>query len=88
MDAYDRCTNLGKKIIANSVALYGQCQELFRPPIYLSQLVRHFKDLCFLKIFLPFIILNNKFNLPAISLNVEQIQQFTVMKLRYFAAVT
>jgi len=32
MDAYDRCTNLGKKNLANSVAIYGRGTELFRPP--------------------------------------------------------
>jgi len=34
MDAYDRCTNLGKKILAVSVAICGQGRELLRPPIY------------------------------------------------------
>jgi len=36
MDAYDRCTNLGKKNLANSVAIYGRGQELFRLPTYKS----------------------------------------------------
>jgi hypothetical protein len=34
MDAYDRCTNLGEKNLANIVAIYGQGRELFRPPMY------------------------------------------------------
>jgi len=34
MDAYDRCTNLGKKNLAHSVAIYGRGRELFRPPMY------------------------------------------------------
>jgi len=33
MDAYDRCTNLEKNL-ADSVAIYGQGRELFRPPTY------------------------------------------------------
>jgi len=32
MDAYERCTNLGKKNLADSVAIYGRGRELFRPP--------------------------------------------------------
>jgi len=35
MDAYDRCTNLGKKYLANSVAIYGRGREIFRPSTYL-----------------------------------------------------
>jgi len=35
MDAYDRCTNLGKKNLANSVAINGRGRELFRPPMYM-----------------------------------------------------
>jgi len=31
MDAYDKCTNLGGKNLADSVAIYGRGQELFRP---------------------------------------------------------
>jgi len=34
MDAYDRCTNLGKKNLANSVAICGRGREVFRPPTY------------------------------------------------------
>jgi len=34
MDAYDRCTNLGKKNLADTVAIYGRGWELFRPPTY------------------------------------------------------
>ena len=34
MDAYDRCTNLGGKNLANSIAIYGQGRALFRPPTY------------------------------------------------------
>jgi hypothetical protein len=34
MDAYDKCTNLGKKNLADSVATYGRGGELFRPPTY------------------------------------------------------
>ena len=37
MDAYERCTNLGKKNLAASVAIYGRGRELFRPPSYLRQ---------------------------------------------------
>jgi hypothetical protein len=33
MDAYDRCTNLGKNL-ADSVAIYGRDREIFRPPTY------------------------------------------------------
>jgi len=32
MDAYDRCTNLGKTNLADIVAIYGRGRELFRPP--------------------------------------------------------
>jgi len=35
MDAYDRCTNLGKKNLADSVAIYGRDPKLFRPPTYI-----------------------------------------------------
>jgi len=34
MDAYDRCINLGKKNLADCIAIYGRGQELFRPPTY------------------------------------------------------
>ena len=34
MDTYDSCTNLGKKNLADSVAIYGRGQELFRPSTY------------------------------------------------------
>jgi hypothetical protein len=34
MDAYDRCTNLGEKNLADIVAIYGRGQEQFRPPTY------------------------------------------------------
>jgi len=34
MDAYDSCTNSGKKNLADSVAIYDRGQELFRPPTY------------------------------------------------------
>jgi hypothetical protein len=34
MDAYDRCNNLKKKNLADSVAIYGQGTEIFRPPTY------------------------------------------------------
>jgi hypothetical protein len=34
MDAYDRCTNLEKKYLADIVAIYGRGRELFRPPTY------------------------------------------------------
>jgi len=33
MDAYDRCTNLEKKNLANSVTIYGRRREIFRPPM-------------------------------------------------------
>jgi len=36
MDAYDRCTNLGEKILAHSFAIYGRGWELFRPPTYIG----------------------------------------------------
>jgi hypothetical protein len=32
MDAYDICINLGKKNLANIVAIYVRGRELFRPP--------------------------------------------------------
>jgi len=32
MGAYDRYTNLGKKNLADSVAIYGRGREIFRPP--------------------------------------------------------
>jgi len=32
MDAYDRRTNVGKKNLADRVAIYGWGRELFRPP--------------------------------------------------------
>jgi len=35
MDAYDRCTNLGKKNLADSIAIYGRGRELFRRPKYI-----------------------------------------------------
>jgi hypothetical protein len=34
MNAYDRCTNLGKKKLADIVAICGRGRELFRPPTY------------------------------------------------------
>jgi len=34
MDAYDRCTNLGKKNLADGVAIDGRGRELFRAPTY------------------------------------------------------
>jgi len=34
MDAYDRCTNLAKKNLADRVAIHGPGRELFRPPTY------------------------------------------------------
>jgi len=34
MNAYDRCTNLGKKNLADSVAIYGRGGEIFRTPTY------------------------------------------------------
>jgi hypothetical protein len=33
MDAYDRCTNLGKNL-ADNVAIYSRGREIFRPPTY------------------------------------------------------
>jgi hypothetical protein len=33
MDAYDRCTNLGKNL-ADIVVIYGRGRELFRPTAY------------------------------------------------------
>jgi len=45
MDAYDRCTNLGKKDLADIVAIYGRGRELFRPPTYTTvfNLVRRWR---------------------------------------------
>jgi len=34
MDVYDRYTNLGKKNLADSVAIYGRGRELLRPSTY------------------------------------------------------
>jgi len=34
MDAYDRCTNLGKENLADSVAIYVQGWEIFRARTY------------------------------------------------------
>jgi hypothetical protein len=36
MDAHDRCTNLEKKNLGDSVAIYGQGREIFRPPIRMT----------------------------------------------------
>jgi len=41
MDAYDRCTNLGKKF-TYSVAIYGRGRELFRPPTLLDRMTCNF----------------------------------------------
>jgi hypothetical protein len=43
MDAYDRCTNLGEKNFAHSVAICGRGQDLFRPPTY------RWKVLCYVE---------------------------------------
>jgi hypothetical protein len=32
MDAYDRCSNLGEKNLADSVVIYGRGRERFRAP--------------------------------------------------------
>ena len=40
-EAYNRWTNLEKKHLADSVAIYGQGRELFRPPTNKD----HLKDL-------------------------------------------
>jgi len=32
MDAFDRCTNVGKKNLAKRVAIYGRGREIFGPP--------------------------------------------------------
>jgi len=37
MDAYDRCTNLGGKNLADIIAIYGRGQELLRPPRLVQQ---------------------------------------------------
>jgi len=34
MEAYDRCTNLGKKNLSDSIAVYGRGRELLRPLTY------------------------------------------------------
>jgi len=34
MDAYDRCTNLGQKNLADWVAITDRGREFFRPPTY------------------------------------------------------
>jgi len=41
MDAYDRCTNLGGKNLADIVAIYGRGRELFRPPTYIKRNKKH-----------------------------------------------
>jgi hypothetical protein len=38
MDACDGCTNLGKKGLADSFAIYGRGREIFRPPIQLRSI--------------------------------------------------
>ena len=42
MDAYDRCTNLGEKNLADNFTIYGRGRELFRPPTYASQYTKFF----------------------------------------------
>jgi len=39
MDAYYRCTNLGKNL-GCSVAIYGRGREIFTPPTYIVTLRR------------------------------------------------
>jgi hypothetical protein len=38
MDAYNRRANLGKKNLADSVAIYGRGRELFIPPTYIVKI--------------------------------------------------
>ena len=47
MDAYDRCTNLETKNLANIVAIYGRSRELFRPPTYLCEIPVFYLSLLF-----------------------------------------
>jgi hypothetical protein len=35
MDAYDRCTTLVGKNLADSIAIYGRGREILRPPTYI-----------------------------------------------------
>jgi hypothetical protein len=44
MDAYDRCTNLGKKKNpANIIAIYGRGGEIFRPSTYVTMLAFQYR---------------------------------------------
>jgi len=45
MDAYDICTNLGKKNLADTVAIYGRGWELFIPPTYMNEQVEIYHGL-------------------------------------------
>jgi hypothetical protein len=47
MDAYDRCTNLELKNLADIIAIYGRGRVLFRPPMYNKQ------DICLRKRNMP-----------------------------------
>jgi len=56
MDAYDRCTNLGKKNLADIVATYGRGRELFGPPtksalMYVAVSIRVQKQFFLIRIF-------------------------------------
>jgi hypothetical protein len=49
MDTYERRTNLGKKNLADSVAIYGRDREIFRPPTYYwfsNMMPHHARDFC------------------------------------------
>ena len=39
MDAYDRCTYLGKKNLADSIVIFGLGREIFRPPTYVGSVI-------------------------------------------------
>jgi len=45
MDAFERCTNLEKKNLADSIASYGRGREIFRPPTY-KHLLHHGTNSC------------------------------------------
>jgi hypothetical protein len=41
MDAYDRCTNLEKKNLADSVTIYDRGREISRPPTYYTLILEN-----------------------------------------------
>jgi len=38
MDAYNRCTNVGKNL-ADSAAIYGRGRKIFRPQTYITKTI-------------------------------------------------